>query len=66
MMRNSYTVVVGNIGIVYDGNNGRVATRIWECYKTYSLCGSGRAAGETVTLITNGEITREHIGTQAA
>jgi len=66
MKRNDYTVVVGNIGTIYSGNNRRIATRIWEQYRTASIYGWGKASGEFVVLMVNGEVERDYAGTQAA
>lgn len=57
-----YEVIVGNIGSVYHGSSSEHA---WEVYRTYvelSQQGSGRAAGEDVTLWNNDEIEASHTG----
>lgn len=46
-----YTVCVGNVGLVYGGNNAATATAAFRTYKSLSSRGVGRAANETVTLI---------------
>jgi hypothetical protein len=58
----TYEVIVGNIGTVYSGSNHLEATRTWASYVKDSKSGGGRADGESVTLMKNGEIEREHIG----
>jgi hypothetical protein len=58
-----YEVVVGNIGSVYSGRNGFEANKTYSTYVGQSKNGYGRAAGESVTLYKDGEITKEHWGT---
>jgi hypothetical protein len=65
LKRNRYTVVVGNIGTVYDGGNRRVALETFKVYKSRSIQGSGRAAGESVYLMGEGEPVKEFIGVHA-
>ncbi len=60
-----YEVVVGNVGTVYSGNNAVEANRTFREYVAQSRLSIGRAAGEDVTLLRNGEPAREHTGTQA-
>jgi hypothetical protein len=57
-----YQVIVGNIGMVYDGNNPVEASRTYGEYKSQSESGVGRAGCEDVTLLENGEPKYEHIG----
>lgn len=57
-----YQVIVGNIGTVYDGDDPVAAMNNFETYKHRSDENLGRAAGETVTLMEDGEIKVEHIG----
>ncbi len=57
-----YQVIVGNIGIVYHGNNKTDALNHFEEYKEQSESGVGRAGGENVTLMENGEIVKEFTG----
>lgn len=47
----NFQVIVGNIGTVYYGASKRDAIREYNEYVDISLSGYGRAAGETVTLI---------------
>lgn len=58
-----FQVIVGNIGIVYDGNNNMVAHHKFSFYVKDSKTNLGRSGGESVTLMHNGEIEREYIGT---
>jgi hypothetical protein len=61
-MRYTWTVVVSNIGIVYEGNNGFQALRYYNIYTKESRTEQGRAGGEDVTILRNNDIFREHIG----
>jgi hypothetical protein len=56
-----YQVIVGNVGIVYNGENAKEATRCFVEYCDQSWSKHGRAAGESVTLMKDGEIEREQI-----
>jgi hypothetical protein len=58
----AFEVVVDNVGTVYSGSNFMVASAKFASYVKLSREGSGRAAGESVTLFHNGEIRQEHIG----
>ena len=53
--RYSYTVNVGNIGNIPAGTNLRAAQRIFTDYKRQSKAGIGRGAGESVSLLRDGE-----------
>ena len=55
-----YQVVVGNVGIVYDGNDALTATAIFVEYPQQSASGVGRAAGGHVALIVDGEVADEN------
>jgi hypothetical protein len=57
-----YSVVVGNIGTVYDGDSRVRARHNYDTYVADSKDGHGRAAGESVTLFEDGEIIAEHHG----
>lgn len=61
-MRNRYEVIVGNIGLIYEGGNGNRARRQFNEYVRISLENYGRAAGESVTLFMNDEPIKEYIG----
>lgn len=56
-----YEVIVGNIGQVYEGNKPIDARKVYGIYKRKSLSGDGRAAGEPVTVLKDGEIDLEYI-----
>jgi hypothetical protein len=61
-MKNKYQVIVGNIGTVHEGNNRVVALNCFHEYRLLSISESGRACGESVTLMSNGEPIQEHEG----
>ena len=54
-----YEVIVGNIGLVYRGSSFQEAKSTYSVYKSQSARGSGRAGGETVTLMKDGELQWE-------
>jgi hypothetical protein len=58
-----FDVIVGNIGLVYSGPNLFEADAAYSAYRRASIDNVGRAAGETVTMLKDSEIVREHIGT---
>jgi ribosomal protein L10 len=66
----TYQVIVGNIGIVYEGDNPSDALQIYKTYKKQSSEGYGRASHEDVYLaekklgdgFMNTEIIQEHQG----
>lgn len=55
-------VIVSNIGAVYSGPILAKAQAYFSDYKEQSIAGHGRAAGESVTLLINGEIQEEYRG----
>jgi hypothetical protein len=57
-------VAVGNVGTVYSGKNMRQARKIFREYKEISEIGSGRAGGEDVSLLCDGDEVEFHQGTQ--
>ena len=59
-----WEVIVGNIGRVYEDYNALWARSYFNTYVGQSKRGEGRAAGENVTLMCDGEIMKEHVGTQ--
>ena len=61
---NRYQVVVGNLGMVYDGEDWVTARDHFDSYKRISQEGRGRAGGESVVLFDNGEVIAEHEGVQ--
>ena len=56
----THQVIVGNVGTVLDTHNPAEALRTFNQYIAISKSGSGRASGEPVTLMTNGEPFREY------
>jgi len=59
-----YQVVVGNVGTIYDGNRKKEALALYKSYVSLSIHGYGRVKGESVTLLIDGEIEKEHEGYQ--
>jgi hypothetical protein len=58
-----YTLIVGNIGTIGTYDTIKVAKHQYFTYRTLSVIGYGRAAGESVTLVDDdGEIIAEYIG----
>ena len=62
MKTENYQVIVGNIGTVYDGSNQTKANGIYDEYVQMSKDNYGRAGGESVTLMEDGEPIAEHFG----
>jgi hypothetical protein len=60
--QSDWEVVVGNIGSVYRGGRSDEAVSTYREYVKQSQSGRGRAGGEPVTLFRDGEIYREHMG----
>lgn len=58
-----FEVIVSNIGTVYSGNNYMQAMAKFSSYVKNSKANYGRAAGENVVSLHNGEIKREYVGT---
>ena len=54
-----HEIIVGNIGTVYSGNDESQATAKWNSYVLASREPQGRASGETVTWLEDGEIRCE-------
>ena len=55
-----YEVIVGNIGSVYRGSDNAEALSVFEEYSSQSRQGYGRASGEPVTLMADGEPKEEY------
>ena len=51
-----YEVIVANIGTVYSGTCRKTAKSIWNGYLKQSKANYGRAGGENVCMMENGEI----------
>lgn len=67
MARHDYEVVVGNVGTVYRGRSLKKAMKVFADYVEASKRGApdgsaGRASGEDVTLLRDGEPHKEHVG----
>lgn len=60
MDRDVYKVVVGNIGMVYTGDDYRQARDIFDIYVEQSQSNYGRASGEMVTLFDCDRLVREY------
>lgn len=56
-------IIVGNIGTVYEGGSAEDAGRTYSSYVDMSRTNKGRAAGEDVTWMVDGEIHSDHAGT---
>jgi hypothetical protein len=61
--KHEYEVVVGNIGQTYNGTDRLTALKKFRAYRELSQRGRGRALGESVTLLRDGDIYKEHRGT---
>lgn len=53
--QSNYEVLVGNIGTIYSGPDRKQALKDYGEYKRQSIKNYGRAAGEPVTLLQDGE-----------
>lgn len=60
MAKHQYEVIVGNIGRVHEGGNFIRACGVFVDYMRQSNQGVGRAAGEPVYLMKDGDVRREH------
>ena len=58
-----FEVIVGNIGNVYTGSFRGDAYNRFNTYVEQSKTNYGRAAGESVAILRNGEVIKEFIGT---
>lgn len=57
-----FQVIVSNVGTVYSGDMHRDAVKTYQDYKKQSESMLGRAGGESVTLMEDGEPILEHEG----
>jgi hypothetical protein len=55
-----HEIIVGNIGKVYDGNDGEEARKNFVHYRELSQNSNGRASGENVTWLVDGEVYKEY------
>ncbi len=56
----TFTLVVGGIGIVYDGESQSEAKRQFRLFMAESKTAGSRSSGESVTLFKNYEIIKEY------
>jgi len=56
-----FSTIVDNIGTVETTDNEAKARKTYACYVGMSIRNDGRAGGECVTLMCDGEIVAEHI-----
>lgn len=61
----SLSVIVGNIGTVYDGDILVEAEQAFRTYVKKSKSGKGRAGGESVVMMRGEEILQEYKGTRS-
>lgn len=57
-----YQVIVGNIGIIYDGDSYEDAITIYDDYVDASKHKNSRVAGENVTIMQDGDPMVEYFG----
>ncbi len=57
-----YEVIVSNIGTVYEGHDYKRACDVFFEYEVQSKDGYGRASGESVVMMLDGEPKHEHYG----
>lgn len=55
-----WSVTVSNLGTVCDNADALTANRVYNEYVDHSVIGYGRAAGESVALLRDGALFREH------
>ena len=60
MITPRYTLIVGNVGQVYNGNNRDLAVRLYTRYRILSQDGCGSVAHESVVLLHGDEIIYEY------
>jgi hypothetical protein len=63
-MSDHYELIAGNVGMVHQGNDKEMAHCLFVDYVERSQSGRGRAAGEPITLLKNGEILLDFLPTQ--
>ena len=62
-MLTTYAVHCGNIGNVYTGHSRENALAVYNEYVSQSKANYGRAAGESITMLEDGEPCAEYNGT---
>jgi hypothetical protein len=60
-----WEVIIGNVGSVYRGTNGFEARQAFFGARKASLSPYGRASGESVVLMRDGDIVQEHEGKES-
>ena len=61
-MKKQYSVIVGNVGTVFNSTIKKDAVATYKEYVKISNSSSGRIGGEDVTLFCDGEPLYEHFG----
>jgi len=61
-MKNQYSVIVGNVGTVFNSNIKKDAIATYKEYVKMSDSSRGRVGGEDVVLTCNDEPLYEHFG----
>ena len=64
-MKNQYQVIVGNIGTTYEGSSKVIAFETYKEYVQQSKTSHMRATGESVVLLVNEKVEKEHFGSLA-
>lgn len=59
-MKNNYQVYVGNIGKTYEGSNKNDALKDYNSWVQLSRIDHGKASGEGVVFMVNGDIVKEY------
>lgn len=65
-MGDPWVVIVGNVGVVYDGHHVFDAWRTYFEYKEISKSGVGKASGEDVTIMRGDKILDEQLAPRCA
>jgi len=65
MNMKTYDVLVGNVGRVHSGKSRKKALEHFKEYRKQSRSGYGRAGGEDVVLLVDGEPSVEFFGTNS-
>lgn len=60
-----YEIIVSNLGIVHAGNNKKEYLKEYRFYHKAVLSPFGRASGENIHGLINGQIDREYIKGEA-
>lgn len=60
--KHEWEIIVGNVGSVLTTRNARDGLSTYQDYVCLSKCDAGRASGEAVVLLKDGEPVREYHG----